>query len=426
MDTENRKLKKQNMRIYPIYKTIGVDFIFFYSIRFLFLTQVKGISASNILLSISFYAIFMIILQMPISMVVNRLGTKKSTVLANIISVLYIILIMMSTNLLTLIIAEFVSALCFSIKDVSDPTLLRDSVPDGEAKSSIFSKLEGKGCKNYFYFDAITAVSAGFLYVINAYIPMILSMLFAIFATIISLSFNEIKVEKEKKKQNPVKELKEQIRKLKKSMTFIIKSQRLRSLLIYAGITRGIYSLIATYGDSLLVDIGVSAQIIAIVGAIYSIATGIGSEKQEKFHNRYKNKSLSIMLILTLIPIIIIGIVGKLGLSFNTSLIIIVILMTFIVAIKGINMILVKKYLANFTQNDIIVQILATDAIIRNLFRAIIGFFGAYLLKITDTANAFIIIGVLLLVASLGLISYMKTRLGLKPQEYDKSEFYKN
>lgn len=36
-----------------------------------------------------------------------------------------------------------------------------------------------------------------------------------------------------------------------------------------------------------------------------------------------------------------------------------------------------------------------------------------------------IIIGILLLITSIGLISYIKTRLGLKPEEYNKNEIYK-
>lgn len=57
------KIRKSNMRLYPIYQMIGLDFIFYYGIEVLFLSQVKGISNSNIVLSGSIYAVFRIILQ---------------------------------------------------------------------------------------------------------------------------------------------------------------------------------------------------------------------------------------------------------------------------------------------------------------------------------------------------------------------------
>lgn len=41
MKIEETKKRKQNMKIYRIYKALGTDLIFYYAIEFLFLTQVK-------------------------------------------------------------------------------------------------------------------------------------------------------------------------------------------------------------------------------------------------------------------------------------------------------------------------------------------------------------------------------------------------
>ena len=87
--------------------------------------------------------------------------------------------------------------------------------------------------------------------------------------------------------------------------------------------------------------------------------------------------------------------------------------------------VLTPRYLGNFAKEGILTQIYAVNAISRNVLRAIISFFGSYLLRITNTANSFIVIGILLLVTSIGLISYMKTRLGLKPEEYDENGIFK-
>lgn len=56
MNKEEAKARKQNMKIYSIYRAISCDLIFYYAIDFLFLTQVKSISPSDIVLSSSFYA----------------------------------------------------------------------------------------------------------------------------------------------------------------------------------------------------------------------------------------------------------------------------------------------------------------------------------------------------------------------------------
>ena len=53
---EKQMMRKTNMRIFPLYKKLGWDYLFFYTIDFLFLTQVKGISASDVVLKSTFYA----------------------------------------------------------------------------------------------------------------------------------------------------------------------------------------------------------------------------------------------------------------------------------------------------------------------------------------------------------------------------------
>ena len=114
MNKEIVNARKQNMKIYSLYRTISLDLIFYYAIEFLFLTQVKGITPSQTVLSTSFYAIFMIILQIPASVIIDKLGTKKCTVFANVFNTLFIILIMTCGSMYQLIFAQFISALCFS------------------------------------------------------------------------------------------------------------------------------------------------------------------------------------------------------------------------------------------------------------------------------------------------------------------------
>ena len=92
--------------------------------------------------------------------------------------------------------------------------------------------------------------------------------------------------------------------------------------------------------------------------------------------------------------------------------------------VKGIHLVLTSRYLSNFMDEEILTQIYAVNAISRNIFRAIIGFIGAYLLSLTNTANSMILVGTILLITTLGLVSYMSTRVGLKPEQYGENEIY--
>ena len=126
---ETRMMRKTNMRIFPTYKKLAWDYLFFYTIDFLFLTQIKGISAADVMLKSTFYAFFSIVLQLPANVIVEFLGRKNSLILGNILSCLYMVIIMMSRNLFDLIIAEFFSAMSFTIKNVAEPSLLNESIP---------------------------------------------------------------------------------------------------------------------------------------------------------------------------------------------------------------------------------------------------------------------------------------------------------
>lgn len=80
-EKEKAFFRKMNMRVNPIYQTIGLDYVFYYGIAVLFLSQVKEISDSNIILANSIYAIFSIIMQIPMIVVVNKIGKRNSILL---------------------------------------------------------------------------------------------------------------------------------------------------------------------------------------------------------------------------------------------------------------------------------------------------------------------------------------------------------
>ena len=341
MEKNNRIKRKQNMKIYSLYRMLSLDRIFYYAIEFLFLTQVKNISAADVVLKSSFYALFMIILQIPATIVVEKLGTRRCTILGNIFNVIYLSLIIFSTNFEMLVLAEFISAICFSLKDISDTTLLTQSIPACSKKGEIFSKLEGRGSKNYYYINAVTSVLAGFLYVINPFIPVIFALLVTILATIMSFGFQEIENEELKNEDNKSRNTNisiiSYIKELKDGFKFVIKSRRLRSLMLYSGIIWGAFCLISTYRTSLLKDIGTQEQLIAIISAIVGIASGIGANGQLYFHKKYRNKSFSIILIITSIMTLIMGFVGITNISFVYMVVIITLANIIIKLLQGIH-----------------------------------------------------------------------------------------
>ena len=62
--------------IFPIYKMLSWDLLFYFPIIFLFLTQVKGFTASEVLLADPFYTLSNTFWQIPITRLVDRIGKK--------------------------------------------------------------------------------------------------------------------------------------------------------------------------------------------------------------------------------------------------------------------------------------------------------------------------------------------------------------
>lgn len=160
-------------------------------------------------------------------------GRKRSLILANFLNCIYMLVIMFSTNLFNLITAEILSSLAFGIKETVDPALLNES---------IFINPQNENKKHKIQ------------------------------------EFNQLKD-------------------LKYSFKFILKSERLKALILFSAISGGVISLMATYEVSLLEDFNMPAKYLCMIFAILGIISGIVAKRQESFHERYKNKSLSALLV---------------------------------------------------------------------------------------------------------------------------------
>ena len=160
---------KINARLYPIYKMISGDLLFYYSIIYLFLTQVKGFSASQVLLAEAIFTSLCLIVQIPLGIIVEKIGKKRSLVFANICMCLFIIILIFLRSYIQLFVAYFFDAIGYVIKSVCETNILYDSLPKGKKRGCLYSSLDGLGASRYYRVDAVTSLIAGYAFVINPY-----------------------------------------------------------------------------------------------------------------------------------------------------------------------------------------------------------------------------------------------------------------
>lgn len=163
-------------------------------------------------------------------------------------------------------------------------------------------------------------------------------------------------------------------------------------------------------------------QYFGIITAVLSICASLGAKKQNIFHTKFRNRTLTYLIIPYCISLIISGfvVVGKL----NIILAIAIIFIMFIIQniLKGAYEILNKRYLNSFSSSEINTKIYSAKELLLGIFRFFITLFASFLSEHTNTSYSLIIIGCLFMVIFTLLLDYMRTRVGLKPEEYKKSD----
>ena len=173
---ELNKIRRKNAKLYPIYKMFSWDLLFFYSIEFLFYTITKKVTASEVLVINGFYLLFKIIMQIPAVTITDFLGKRKSIILGNILLIFYALGLLILPGAIGIIIADLIFSLGDNIKTIAEGNLLYDSVAT-KGGEGLYSKLDAKGGSWYYILDGIASLTAGYLFVINNYIPIFICLL---------------------------------------------------------------------------------------------------------------------------------------------------------------------------------------------------------------------------------------------------------
>ena len=408
---EELERKNRNIKLFPIYKMISWDLLFFYAIIFLYLVQFKHLSAPQVLLADALYNVAIMICIIPSGKIVDKIGKKNSVIMANVCVSIAIIIIMLMNTFYHLIIAYAVMAFGYSIKAIAENIILYDSIPSGPKRGKIFSLIDGKASSYYYYIDAISSIITGFLYVVNPNVPLILCLIGCIISTILSCGFqhtdtnNKVKIDKGEKV------------KLREAFGHIKNSKRIQYLILFYAIFSGLLYVLSSLRSSLFEDLSLNPQYFGIIYALLQIISGTTARFQNKIHNKFKNETLAVLGIPLTLSCVFIGLLGSLN---TDNFLFSIILMLFILqnVLKGPYRTLIVRYLNNFTNKQVRTKLATLESLSYYIVASIFSLVSSWLLKITTTANTFIVIGVVTTFL-IGILLYlMKGRVGLKPEEY--------
>lgn len=420
--SKQNQIKRNNAKLYPIYKMFSWDLLFFYSIEFLFYTITKKVTASEILIINGFYLLFRIVMQIPAVAITDFLGKRKSIILGNGLLIIYMLILLCFPGAISIIIADLVFSLGYDMKTIAESNLLYDSVST-RGGEGLYSKLEAKGGSWYYILDGIASLVAGYLFVINNYIPMLICLGFIVISTILSFGFKDVyEVKKDKKEKiGLTTTLKDYREDLKSSFKFILKSKRMKAFILFQIVFYSVIEIIDTYNSDLLIKVGIPEEQFSMIFAVLTLIGGISLSLKRPIEKKFKNRTLSFISLMYIGACIIIGAIATFC---KGEAIIPIVLMMY--AVQKINTsiwyILEAKYLKNFTKEEMRNKITFSYEFIGGIAASIFSILGGILLKVLDVENAFLMIGLLALASMIVVLDYMRTRFGLKPEEYTKED----
>lgn len=415
------KKRRNNAILYPIYKMVSWDLLCFYSVEFLFYTITKGVTASQVLLITASYMLGKLFFQIPSVAIADYLGKRKSLIIGNAILVVYMILIIYSPGLLGILIATALSGFGYDIKAITESNLLYDSVAT-RGGDGIYTKIDSKGASAYYVIDTVLSVIAGYLFVINNYIPMYICLFFLIVSFVLSFKFEDIHRSKKEKTGINLKEfLSGYSKDIKSSFNFIRKSNRMKSYVLFATVFYGVIKIMSTCKNDLLIDMKISEEQFSLIYAALSLIAAISAMFSKKVQRKFKNKTLKLISLSYIFSIIGVGIISiKLT---NEIAIPLVLMLCCVMRISDSQWYVTEyTYLKNFTNYDTRVKITFTFELIVVGVTSLIAALGSLLLKYIEIRYAILFLGLLALALITIVLDYMRTRIGLKPKEYRKED----
>lgn len=169
---QSEKIKKVKAfeKIYPIYFGFSADLLFWVAIDSLFLTIVKGFSPSQIVFITDFALIVSILLNIPIRMVISKIGNIASVRIGSLFVMIASVILTFSSMYPMFLFGMTLKYIGVTFYEIHSVILKNNLKSVG--RSEDFSKIQTRGYTFYSLFTAIISFIATPMFNLNKYLPM--------------------------------------------------------------------------------------------------------------------------------------------------------------------------------------------------------------------------------------------------------------
>lgn len=281
---------RRSIKLYPTFYALSADLIFFVPIDTLFLTLVKGLNASQISAMTMIGLLICILSQKIIVKVTKRIGNANSIRLGALMLLLSSIILTFGKSFISLIIYRIINELAFMFWNMTSILLKNDLIYLG--KKDEYYTVRNKAKVMYGITTMITALISGYLFNVNKYLPMYISLVIYFIIFIISFKFYEVQV-KEENNNEGIKTNKDKKIELTSTIFFVILSNAIFYSIIKMGQNNS--KLFMQYDFQKVLSIEMVTYYITVIVFISRIARIFGNMIFAKLYLKIKDK-MSIVL----------------------------------------------------------------------------------------------------------------------------------
>ena len=229
---QNMSKIRNSIKLYPIFYAFSADLIFFVPIDTLFLTLVKGLNSSQISAMTMIGLLICILSQRIVIKVTKRIGNANSIRLGALMLFISSVILTFGKSFVSMVIYRSINELAFMFWGMTSILLRNDLIYLG--KEEEYYTIRNKAKVMYGIITMITALISGYLFNINRYLPMLISLVIYFIIFIISFKFYEVQVKEENIKEEKKKNKEEKIE-LTSTIFFVILSNAIFYTIIKIG-----------------------------------------------------------------------------------------------------------------------------------------------------------------------------------------------
>ncbi len=292
---------RKNIKTYYIYSAFA-ELLILGPIIILFLIA-KGLSFTEIMTLQSIAAISVVIFEVPTGAVADKMGRKVSMILGSGLWALSLFIYIVGKVFIIFVLAEVIFSLGTSFKSGADTALIYDSLKV-LGREDDFSQVEGRARSFILYSQAVGSIIAGFVYDINIFLPMIISIGFMIITILITLNFKEPEMADEEEFSPG-----SYFTQIKESAQYILNHEKIKAILLFSIVFFIFYRTGFFYFQPYMEAVNIPVKYFGVIFFLFNIVAAVTSRKSYIIMEKTKPRTLLFTGSLMIASFAILGVV---------------------------------------------------------------------------------------------------------------------